>query len=217
MKLPIICDFDKFNTAVIPREEVQFLYCGAASYLELVAFIIKAYEHLKGFDRISLKLVLGGNPAQLREVKEVIDASSAKETITLVANVPHDDIPELYASASALLIPLRPTVQDAARFPHKIGEYLASGRPMITTAYGEINHYRFKDGDTALIAEDYHPESFSHKMKFIIENPEQAYKIGLNGRRMGKASFHFPVFARDLKHYFEALNNTEAAIQSIKN
>ena len=52
----------------------------------------------------------------------------------------------MYKNATAHLIPLSNSIQDTARFPNKISEYLASAKPIITTDVGEIKHY-FKDMD----------------------------------------------------------------------
>ena len=79
-------------------------------------------------------------------------------------NIPREDIPPRYVGASALLIPIEDTVQDYARFPHKIGEYLASGNPIISTNYGEMkNNKVFVDEESVLIASDYNTELFAEK------------------------------------------------------
>ena len=75
----------------------------------------------------------------------------------MFSNLTNRALNDLYKNAIALLIPLRPTLQDEARFPHKIGEYLASGNPVISTNYGEVKHY-FQDGHDMLIASRYDKE-----------------------------------------------------------
>jgi len=192
LKLPILCDFEKFQHHPQNKNGTEFLYCGAASYFELVDFVIEAFDHLNiSRNDVFLKLILGGKEGQISKIVDRIALARNKDRINLVTNVPHDQIPSLYAKASALLIPLRPSVQDAARFPHKIGEYLASGRPMITTAFGEITHYDFIDGENALIAEDYEKESYAKKMQFILSDPEMSASIGINGRQMGLENFDY--------------------------
>lgn len=198
LKIPIICDFDKFNPAIRgTKERPSLLYCGAASYQILVKFVLEAFDHLEINDeQVYLDFILGGSDSDLAEAKKKIEAAKNKAHIRLFPNVPHQEIPEYYAQASALIIPLRPTVQDAARFPHKLGEYLASGRAVITTPFGEIKHYDFIDKETALVADDYSPLSFSEKMQFVLNNPEQTEQIGQNGRQMGIENFNY----KDLGH-----------------
>ena len=90
----------------------------------------------------------------------------------------------------ALLIPLRPTFQDIARFPHKIGEYLASGNPVISTNYGEVKYY-FRDMDNMLIAENYDVQEFAEKMQYVINNINEVKRIGLNGKELALKQFNY--------------------------
>jgi len=207
LKLPILCDFEKFNPAMTSTKGITFLYCGAASYMELITFVIDAFDQLKNLqENTILQLILGGKDGELNKVKQKIEQAHNKDYIRLITNVPHHNIPEYFAKAAALLIPLRPSVQDEARFPHKIGEYLAAGRPMITTAYGEINNYNFLNGETALVADTYDVQSFAEKMKYVLENPLKAKEIGIKGRQMGLDNFDYRKHGRPLRNYFSILN-----------
>lgn len=78
---------------------------------------------------------------------------------------------------------MRPTIQDEARFPHKFGEYLVSGNPVITTNYGEVKYY-FKDKVNALVAELYDEQAFAEKMTYVISNPSECGLIGENGKKI---------------------------------
>ncbi|MEM6965970.1 MAG: glycosyltransferase, partial [Bacteroidota bacterium] len=134
IKMPILCDFQKFDLHIKRSKEVKFLYCGAASYRQLIQFIMQSFEKLKIEKRpVYLDFILGGSDDEINAVKSLIATSDKSNQIRLYTNIPHQEIPKYYAEASALLIPLRPTLQDEARFPHKLGEYLASGSPVITT------------------------------------------------------------------------------------
>ena len=210
LKLPILCDFDKFEFSPNKNLEVVFLYCGAASYFELIDFVLAAFDQLKNPDpHIVLELILGGKESELQKIKERIGKTENRQHIRLTTNLPHNQIPDRYSKASALLIPLRPTPQDEARFPHKIGEYLASGRPIITTSFGEIKNYDFIDGETALIAKDYNVTSFSKKMSFILKHPGKSKEIGVKGRQMGLDNFDFSNHGQRLLNYISILSNKQ--------
>jgi glycosyltransferase involved in cell wall biosynthesis len=99
---------------------------------------------------------------------------------------------------------MRPTLQDAARFPHKIGEYLAAGNPIITTNFGEIVHY-FQNEETALIAEEYDVSQYADKMLFVLNNPEKAKEIGLKGKEMGLREFDYLQYGPRLLNFFRKL------------
>ena len=101
----------------------------------------------------------------------------------MISNVSDKELSVLYKNATGLLIPLRPNIQDEARFPHKFGEYLISGNPVITTNYGEVKYY-FKDMVNALIAEIYDEKAFAEKMYYVITNPSECSIIGQNGKKV---------------------------------
>ena len=95
---------------------------------------------------------------------------------------------------------MRPTFQDIARFPHKTGEYLASGNPVISTNYGEIKYY-FIDGKSMLLAKTYDINLFTEKMQFVIDNPTEAQKIGLEGRNVASKLFDYRYKAKEIDDF----------------
>ncbi len=60
MKLPILCDFKRFEITETDPSTACFLYCGAASYRELISFIIEAFDGLKLSDKnVNLQFIWG--------------------------------------------------------------------------------------------------------------------------------------------------------------
>ncbi|MDH3245429.1 MAG: glycosyltransferase [Saprospiraceae bacterium] len=203
LKLPILCDFEKFIPSSRKADnEIRFVYCGSASYQTLIEFVLESFEYVCSSSvPVYLDLILGGKAGEIKQVEQLIEKCSMGEQVRLHGNVPHHQIPAFYASASALLIPLRPTVQDKARFPHKLGEYLASARPVITTAFGEICNYDFNDGETCLVASDFCSRSFGEKMQFVVDKPDKSRAIGIRGREMGLKSFNYKNIGLQLKEF----------------
>ena len=145
-------------------------------------------------------IISGGGIREMEFLQQEINRGFKNQPIKLFSGIPYKQLVDLYTNAMALLIPLRPTLQDTSRFPHKIGEYLASGNPVITTNVGEIKNY-FEDGKTALIAEKYAIDSFKEKMQFVVENPEVSRDIGLNGRELGLAAFDYKIHGSRLQKF----------------
>lgn len=206
LKIPILSDFEKFD---IPRKEPDnphFLYCGALDYKEVIDFVLKAYDQLPADIDTHLYLVLGGGSKTTYEkLLEDIGKMEKSSMVKVIHNVPHAQIPMYYSQAKALLIPMRPTIQDAARFPHKIAEYVASGNPMISINYGEVAQY-FKDGENALVAESYDAFQFAEKMKFVLDHHQEAKVIGEKGKKLGLKEFNHLNYGPKLKAFFEELS-----------
>lgn len=101
-----------------------------------------------------------------------------------------------------MLIPIRHTIKDIARYPHKISEYVASGRAIISTNEGEVK-LQFKDGETALLAEKYDVEMFAEKLQQAVDNPELVEKISENAYRMGMEVYNYKAYFEKLKALFD--------------
>jgi glycosyltransferase involved in cell wall biosynthesis len=198
LKIPAIVDFGKFTSAARPTENF-FLYCGQAGYYAVISFIIGAYEKIHQ-ENFGLYLVSNGNAADMTVVRDRIKASPKASQIKLFSALPVQELVDLYMTSRALLIPLRNTQQDIARFPHKIGEYCAAGKPIISTRIGEVDKY-FKDGQDALLAETYNEEQFASKMQVVVNEPEKAAAIGRKSFELGKENFDHISLGKKLKAF----------------
>lgn len=205
LKIPPLCDYFLFDK--LKRDfdgEPYFLFCGSLGYYEIVIFILDAFNKMKikGF---SLYLIVHGSPVRMNRLKDYIEENFEEPgKIKIFSDLPYDDLASLYNNAFALLIPLRPNIQDTARFPHKIGEYCATGRPMITTGIGEVNYY-FKDSESAYIASEYNVTLFSDKMTEASANPELATKIGQEAKKIGFEHFNYKSYGKKLIDLVESL------------
>ena len=140
LKIPGLTEFEKYNGVEALKSEKYFLYCGNAGYKEIIQFIIDSFELINNSSAF-LYLVINGAESDKKEIEGYIQMKMKKENIKTFSNLSQKELFTLYYNAIALLIPLRPTFQDIARFPHKTGEYLASGNPVISTKYGEVKYY----------------------------------------------------------------------------
>jgi glycosyltransferase involved in cell wall biosynthesis len=187
LKIPAIVDFSKFNLsqAKIPSIEKRILFCGSATYYEIIDFTISAFE-LSNVNSVKLIIVSSnGRETDFKKLNERIIKSSKANSIELKSNLIFSDLINLYINSSALLIPMRPSIQDIARFPHKLGEYTASKSIIITTNNGEIPNY-FEDLKNALVTKEFNLLQFAAKIEYAINNynmlndlKEASYQTGL--------------------------------------
>lgn len=212
MVIPALCDYKKFE---IPRSNTEppfFLYCGGVSYSEVIKFVLHAFDKLDRPDDVHLYMILNGNKAGREAIYEYAATLSCADKVKFFYMIPYDELAQKYRDAKALLIPLRDTIQDKARFPHKVSEYLASQNPVITTNYGELAKY-FVDMDNGLVADSYDLELYQAKMQWVLNNPEEAVEIGMRGYQMGKANFHFKDAGVNMKNFLMKLAGKELSEQ----
>ena len=80
-------------------------------------------------------VIAGADPADQALLGVVPRAADGRvdPRVELPGYVSRNDLLNLYHIAWALLLPLIDDAQTRARFPTKVGEYLASGRPVVTS------------------------------------------------------------------------------------
>jgi glycosyltransferase involved in cell wall biosynthesis len=203
LKIPNLTDVERFKGIERTPGPKYFLFCGDAGYFEIIKFIIDSFEKLD--DETSfLYLVINGHEVDKQVVRNYIENNRCKERIRYLSKLTDRELSNYYKNALALLIPLRPTFQDTARFPHKIGEYLASGSPVISTNYGEVKHY-FKDMENMLIAEKYETELFTAKMQYALDHPNEIEQIANKGKCIAFSQFDFRVNGDRIANFLNEL------------
>jgi glycosyltransferase involved in cell wall biosynthesis len=197
--VPPIIDFEKFSRIQNkPKENNYFLYCGSVQYSDVIEFIIEAYRNSRSESQgVLLILVLSG-PTEI--ISKIESSIREDKTIKILTGLSYEDLIGYYKNAKALLIPLQDNLQDKARFPFKISEYTAAGRPIITSDSGAVVDY-FKDGENALLAKTGDLGDFSMKLDFIIEHPEKAEQIARNSHALGHQYFNYKSYAMLLSNF----------------
>lgn len=162
IKVTPIGDFDLFqaNNKEIDIKEDFIMFCGHAGYFDVVKFIIDSFNTSDIRKTKKLLLVLGGRPEQVEKVRRYDKACIIK------SKLPYDELIALYKHAFALMIPLRNTIEDIARFPNKICEYTAAHGLIVTTSNGEMQYY-FKNGENAIVSDECSVSAISQKLNEI--------------------------------------------------
>jgi len=203
LKVPILVDTSRYEGLKKYGKEKYILFCGGLVYLNIIQFILNSFE-LCSSENIFLYLVVNGPQSLMNELHRLISKNKKKEYIKVFSQLSDEELSKLYVNSEALLIPLKPTVQDKARFPHKIGEYCASGRPIVTTNYGEIRSY-FSHKDTAFIAEEYDEVKYAKAIDEALSDPVLADKVGLNGKELCRREFDYLLYGEKIKEFIVSL------------
>lgn len=201
LRIPAITDI-AFIDSVEPKKGNYFLYCGAASYIEIVEFCIKAFEQLDDNETF-LYLVVSGNQENVKKIENRIAKSIKSKKIQRFSYLSYSDLIGYYKGAKGLLIPLRDTVQDTARFPHKVAEYCASGVPIISTQIGEVSNY-FKHEESAYLALEYDTKQYAKLMYSVLENHNNE-NITANAKIVCRNNFDYKEYGTQISVFLENL------------
>jgi len=103
----------------------------------------------------------------------------------------------------------RPSSHQAeGGFPTKLGEYLATSKPVVITDVGEIGQY-LTNGVSAFIAKPDSTDDFSDKLDKCLSNRKKAMEIGERGYEVAKKYFDYKSQSETLVNFLIELKQNE--------
>lgn len=136
-----------------------------------------------------------------KKLRPLIDELNVSDKIEFLGQVRRQDVPALL-SCSDLLVLARPSSEQAAYgFPTKLGEYLASKKPVLVTNTGEISMY-LTDGVDVFLVQPNDVEAFAERIVEISRNYKEALRIGCNGYAAAEMYFSVTSAAECLETIF---------------
>jgi len=201
--VPILTDVEDADIAK-GQPGNYVLFCSGPGYLNLMLMVLRSYQIVRQAGH-RCDLVFVGLEEHRTEVRTVLAEAKrlgCAEGIHFPGYVAWDELKRLYSQAAALLIPLPDDGRSRSRFPWKIGEYLSSARPVITTAVGDIGCY-LQDGHNGFVAKPGDVRAFADKIHFVLEHPEMAAQVGRRGRETARENFDFRRHGTRLLRFIE--------------
>ena len=160
-------------------------------------------------DRVPARFIYVGGLALVRGIGEMVDAiglvSRANATLHLHGSFPNDEIEtdvarrdgwsrvtfegwsdraqivSALSCASAGLVLLHPTPQYVISYPVKMFEYMAAGLPIIASDF-PLWREIVMGCKCGLLVDPRDPQSIAQAMEWIIDNPDEAARMGQRGR-----------------------------------
>jgi glycosyltransferase involved in cell wall biosynthesis len=206
LKVPILVDVYEQKPSEYSSGSPKVLFAGSPGYDQTLTFILEAMKHVWK-SHPECQLVITGcrssDPAG-EWLANSIRVHNLEGLVELAGYLTRQELLERYSQASALLIPLFNDLRSKARFPTKIGEYLASCRPVVTNDVGEVSRY-LVDNINAYICVPGEANLYGQKIVEAIDNPRVAARIGLEGRRTAEQYFHYSIHSKRLGDFFRKL------------
>lgn len=199
-------DPNRFNAIEKSEFEKYIAYCGRISYYkDGVNDLINAFSILTKYHP-SFKLKIIGpfeNLAVETQLRSLVAATSIVDKVEFTGLVSPTDLPAILKNASILALARPDNAQSKYGFPTKLGEYLATGNPVVVTRVGEIPNY-ITDMYNGILAEPGNPSNFAEKLKYVIEHPKEAAEIGCRGRELTMSEFSAKVQAAKALRFMQS-------------
>ena len=172
----------------LPDDSVVFCHIGLADLSKTVSLIKKKIPK-------ALVLVVGGKPGSN---KQLIHWSG----IIYTGHQPYNRIPLYLAAADILLLKTENEIAEAARWPIRLGDYLAAGRPIVTGDIGETGRV-IRENACGLLARPGDPIDLAKRAIEAASMPAQWTSMGHNARTAAEKKFSWQIVAQQLEKVYD--------------
>jgi glycosyltransferase involved in cell wall biosynthesis len=210
LHLAMTVDLERFENITPAPSEFQQPYIAFVGVMndakDGVSNLIKAFNLIKNqFVEHKVYLVGAWNydtPIHL----DLIKSFGVEDRVFWMKEYSRDSIPSIIGNADLLVLPRPDSKQAQGGFPTKLGEYLATGKPVCATTVGEIPDY-LTDNESVFFAQPGSVESFADAMRRALSEPENARRVGLNGKKVAQKEFNKDIQAKKLHQFLLELQD----------
>jgi len=158
----------------------------------------------------ALFLVVGKKSETLdRTVKEL----SLTNRVILTGWCSQDDLMNYLSSTDVFALPMRDNPVNQARWPNKIGEYMAMERPTVCSRVGDVAELVERER-IGLVA-DNDPVQFGETILMLLKDKQLANDMGERARRVAERQFNIAVQGSQIERLYQRLV-FEQAVPSIR-
>ena len=212
IKIPIMVEYEHYCISKkVSDTEVPYIFHAGTLYQQKdgILGMIEAFGMAKQRLQMPIKYILTGTidaSPQSKEIHWLIKKYKLEDSLEFVGYLVREQIKEYLCKAS-LVISNRPkSKQDYYGFSTKVGEYLASGTPLITTNWGEAANW-LRDGESAYIVEPEDTSALANAIVQAFSKPAEAYRIGKVGQELCQRCFDYRVWSMPLVDFMKSLGD----------
>lgn len=111
--------------------------------------------------------------------------------------LPLERLGEALSCADVLLLPFRDRPINRPRFPNRFGEYLASGRPIVTNDTADLGSVVKQEGVGVAVPD--RADMMADAVGELLDDPHQADIMGARGRKLAEGEFSWNGLAKDIE------------------
>jgi glycosyltransferase involved in cell wall biosynthesis len=204
--MPISVDMDQFSEKPCGMKSiVSLLYAGSFAKKDGLPVLLDAFDRLAGrYENVRLVLTGSGDGEAMKDFFARMEMSPHKNRIEFNGYMEERDYYSLLNDAD---IPCMTRVDLAfahAGFPFKLGEFLATGKPVIASRVSDVDRF-LVHGHNAMLVQAGSSAEVCEAAEFLINNPESAADIGVRGREVAKSFFDSKQQGKALLTFLESV------------
>ena len=179
-----------------PQESLVIGYVGTIFQRDAV-LMTQAFNRIHSAEPRARLLLVGYCNRAIEKLVAVPDA------VWRTGRIRYGEIGDYLAACDICWVPLRKSGANQGRFPLKINDYMAVGRPVVTTAVGDIADL-VRRGGFGLVASD-RPDDLAEKALSLLHNPAQQEAMGQRARQLAETDLSWDRIACEVEAFYQTV------------
>jgi glycosyltransferase involved in cell wall biosynthesis len=192
IQLPIMIHTKIFeNIKYVKDSKIKYLiYCGNLNHKGEVEGVLSAWAAIKQEFPDWHVRIIGDcfTKNKRRSLDALVHSLDIEEDVEFMGLISRERLVEILMQGDVMLLPRSDGLFSRAGLPNKLGEYLATGKPVIVTKTGDIERY-LTDRFSAYLVRPDDVQAFSDTMRYVMSHQQEASQVGLTGRKIAKKIF----------------------------
>ena len=198
-QIPILVDMERFKNIEIKvhtGEIVTYIgYMGGnkdglVNLIEAMSLVNKKKK------KVLLQLVGSAPEQDMERLRNKVKQLNLCHTIVFTGKKSTQEIPTILANSDLLVLARPDNEQAKAGFPTKLGEYLASAKPVVITSTGEIPKY-LKDTESAYLSKPGDINDFAEKILYALSD-KNSDSVAKKGFEIANNNFNYQIYGKKL-------------------
>lgn len=169
--------------------------------------VFEVYGRVRELDPAIQLLVAGRDP---KECQRLAAQFGIRDGVIAFGFVPPQKLGELLACADVMLLPFADVGFNRGGFPHRLGDYLAAGRPVVTNPTGEVGRFCQQHEICVLAEED--PRAMAVGVVELMSDRALRERMGRRNRAVAEEILAWPKVAETLEAFYLNLISLSAGI-----
>jgi glycosyltransferase involved in cell wall biosynthesis len=202
--LPTLIDYNEFleyqkndvfeleqkGFEILKSEKPKVFYAGSCERTNGLFFFLENAAQLLIHEKISFEIILILVDGDIDKIKRSCLKLGISLNVTFLDPVLPKYMPAIYKSVDILILPEQGTIIANAGFPGKTGEYLASGKAILSTIFSDLTDH-LKNGYNAMLAQIGDRETYCNNLKRLILDEGFRAELGQNAIKTVQKDFDY--------------------------
>ena len=177
-----------------PEDVPVIGYIGAIFQRDAV-LMAQAFDQIRQVEPKAHLLLVGYCNVAVEELVVAPDA------VRRTGRINYGEINRYLAACDVCWLPLRDSDANRGRYPLKINDYMAVGRPVVATAVGDVADL-VRRGEFGLLASD-RPDDLAHQVLTLLRDPALREEMGQRARRLAETEFSWGQVGGKLEQFYQ--------------